>query len=116
MLETTTTQTIHPVSFTQNAVNEILRLMSEDSTKKYLRVGAKGGGCSGLSYVLEFDAPKERDLVLQIDNIPVVITPSQLLYIKGMEIDWSGGLNARGFTFKNPNASNTCGCGSSFGI
>jgi iron-sulfur cluster assembly accessory protein len=107
-----------PVQLTAAAVAEIKRLMNEPSfdSQNYLRVGVKGGGCSGMSYVLGFEPKTEKDSEYEINGISFIINPSHVLYLNNMEIDWEGGLNARGFTFKNPNASTTCGCGSSFGV
>ena len=107
-----------PVSFTEGAINEIKRLMNEQSfdASKRLRVGVKGGGCSGMSYILGFDDKQEGDEELEIEGIPVILNPSHQIYVYGMQIDWQGGLNSRGFTFNNPNASTTCGCGSSFAV
>ena len=107
-----------PVNFTLNAIREIRRLMAEDGfdNSKSLRVGVKGGGCSGLSYVLGFDDKQENDEEYDIEGIKVVMNPAHGIYLMGMEIDWHGGLNARGFTFTNPNASKTCGCGTSFAV
>lgn len=107
-----------PVSFTPSAINEIKRLMTEQSydNTKLLRVGVKGGGCSGMTYVLEFDTATEKDKTFSIDDVPMIMDKSHELYLAGMEINWEGGLNSRGFTFKNPNASNTCGCGTSFAV
>jgi len=106
------------VAFTESAITEIKRLMAEDGFDKTqrLRIGVKGGGCSGLSYVLGFDAKQEGDEELDIQGIPVLLNPSHQIYLYGMQIDWQGGLNSRGFTFSNPNASTTCGCGSSFAV
>jgi iron-sulfur cluster assembly protein len=114
-METTLTA---PVSFTSHAIEEIRRLMSEDGfdSSQVLRVGVKGGGCSGLSYVLGFDQKEETDEVYEIDGLSFVMNKSHGIYLMGMEIDWQDGLNARGFVFKNPNASKTCGCGSSFAV
>jgi iron-sulfur cluster assembly protein len=81
-----------------------------------LRVGVKGGGCSGLSYILGFDKKKESDTVYAFDDLTFVMEQAHEMYLYGMEIDWQGGLNSRGFTFQNPNASATCGCGSSFAV
>ena len=81
-----------------------------------LRLGVKGGGCSGLSYVLEFGQPEATDETFDIEGIPVVMNPAHGLYLFGMEVDFQEGLNARGFVFRNPNASSTCGCGSSFAV
>jgi len=107
-----------PVKLTDGAVNELHRLMKEpnfDQTQR-LRIGVKGGGCSGMSYVLGFDAPEPDDSVFEISGIPVVMKAAHEIYLLDMEINFEDGLNARGFTFKNPNASSTCGCGSSFAV
>ncbi len=79
-----------------------------------LRVGVKGGGCSGFSYLLGFDAPGEKDHRYEIEGLPVFIERSHAMYLIGMSIDWHDGLNNRGFVFENPNATSTCGCGTSF--
>ncbi len=107
-----------PVTFTEGAVAEIKRLMNGDGSdiEKYLRIGVKGGGCSGMSYLLEFDNKAGEDEYFEIEGIPCIINPSHAMYLAGMEIDFEGGLNARGFTYTNPNASTTCGCGTSFGL
>src|SRR6202142_898805 len=107
-----------PITFTNGAITEIKRLMNQDNfdTQKFLRVGVKGGGCSGMSYVLDFGIKTEKDEYFEIDDIPCIINPAHSIYLLDMEIDFEGGLNSRGFTFNNPNASTTCGCGSSFGV
>ncbi|MEQ1553926.1 MAG: iron-sulfur cluster assembly accessory protein [Ferruginibacter sp.] len=108
----------NPIQFTNSAIEEVKRLMQEkdfDSTQ-ILRVGVKGGGCSGMTYVLDFDTQKDNDTMYEIDTVKFVIDNSQSMYLLGMEIEWQGGLNSRGFTFKNPNASSTCGCGTSFSV
>ncbi|HMR82728.1 MAG TPA: iron-sulfur cluster assembly accessory protein [Niabella sp.] len=107
-----------PVTLTAGAVKEIKRLMNEPGFDKaqYLRVGVKGGGCSGMSYILGFDAKEGNDKEFEIEGIPSIINKSHELYLAGMEIDWSEGLDNRGFTFSNPNASSTCGCGTSFAV
>jgi iron-sulfur cluster assembly protein len=107
-----------PVSFTPGAVTEIKRLMNEEGFDKstLLRVGVKGGGCSGMTYVLGFDAPTDKDENFEIAGIPCIMEKSHGIYLMGMEVDWQGGLNSRGFTFNNPNASKTCGCGTSFAV
>ncbi len=110
--------TISPVKLTQGAINELKRLMNEldfDHTQR-LRVGVKGGGCSGMTYVLGFDQPVDDDETFEIEGITCVMNKSHQLYLFGMEVDWQGGLNSRGFTFSNPNASSTCGCGTSFAV
>ena len=112
------TAIIAPVTFTGGAINEINRLMNEEGFDKtqYLRVGVKGGGCSGMTYVLGFDKKEDKDEVYETDGIKFLINPAHGIYLTGMEIHFEGGLNSRGFTFNNPNASKTCGCGTSFAV
>ncbi|MEO7120312.1 MAG: iron-sulfur cluster assembly accessory protein [Ginsengibacter sp.] len=107
-----------PVTFTHGATTEIKRLMNQADFdhEKFLRVGVKGGGCSGMSYILEFDARTEKDDYFEVEEIPCIINPAHCIYLLDMEINFEGGLNSRGFVFNNPNASTTCGCGSSFGV
>jgi iron-sulfur cluster assembly protein len=107
-----------PVRFTAGAVQEIKRLMQapDFDTTQYLRIGVKGGGCSGMTYVLGFDKKVEGDDIYQFEELSFIMNKSHELYLFGMQIDWQGGLNSRGFTFKNPNASSTCGCGTSFAV
>ncbi len=107
-----------PVTLTAGAVAEIKRLMNEPGFNKnqYLRFGVKGGGCSGMSYILGFDEKQEGDEVFEIEGVSCVMTKAHEIYLHGMEIDWQGGLNSRGFTFTNPNASKICGCGTSFAV
>jgi iron-sulfur cluster assembly protein len=107
-----------PVTFTKGAVLEIKRLMNEDGfdQSQALRVGVKGGGCSGMTYVLGFDNKQEGDEEFEIEGVPCIMTKSHGIYLMGMEVDWQDGLNTRGFTFSNPNASKTCGCGTSFAV
>ena len=82
-----------------------------------LRVSVVGGGCSGLSYKLDFQKePQPQDKVFEIDFVKIFVDPKSFLYIKGLELDYSGGLNGTGFTFKNPNATKSCGCGTSFAV
>ena len=107
-----------PIQFTESAIKEINRLLNEDGfdqTQK-LRVGVKGGGCSGMTYVLGFDASQAEDEVYEANGVEFVMNKSHGLYLHGMQIDWQDGLNSRGFTFTNPNASKTCGCGTSFAV
>lgn len=113
-METTTV----PVTLTTGAIAEINRLMAEDGfdTTQCLRIGVKGGGCSGMTYVLGFDHATDEDEKFEIEGIPCIMNKSHQLYLYGMEVDWQGGLNSRGFTFSNPNASKTCGCGTSFAV
>lgn len=108
----------NPVTFTDSAKAEIKRLIetSTDTVKNNLRVGVKGGGCSGMTYVLEFDEQHANDQVFDEGAFSFIMDKSHGLYLQGMEVNWEGGLNSRGFTFKNPNASSTCGCGTSFAV
>jgi iron-sulfur cluster assembly accessory protein len=112
------TITSTPVKLTSSAVTEVKRLMSEPGfdTTQYLRIGVKGGGCSGLSYVLGFDKQEADDEMHDIEGIPVLMKNAHGIYLFGMEVDFQSGLNARGFVFNNPNASSSCGCGSSFAV
>lgn len=105
-----------PVQFTPAAIAELKRIEADITDHKVLRVGVKGGGCSGMTYVLEHDVPQENDLVFEIDGLPIVMNKAHELYLSGMTVEFEGGLNSRGFTFKNPNASSTCGCGTSFAV
>lgn len=112
------TTTAIPVTLTTGAISEIRRLMSADNfdATQRLRVGVKGGGCSGMTYILGFDYPKENDRHFVIEGINCIMDKSHEMYLYGMLVDWQDGLNNRGFTFKNPNASATCGCGTSFAV
>lgn len=107
-----------PVKLSESAVNEVKRLMTEPDfvQGQYLRVGVKGGGCSGMSYVLGFDQMEGDDDLFNINGVDVIMKKAHGIYLMGMEVDYSDGLNARGFVFKNPNATSTCGCGSSFAV
>ena len=107
-----------PVTLTEGAKKEIIKLISQQELgEDYgLRLGVEGGGCSGMSYVLGFDQKKEGDQEYLIDDIKVFMHKAHGLYLIGMQVDFQDGLNARGFTFSNPNASSTCGCGTSFSV
>jgi len=111
----TTTDTA-PVRLTEGAVKELkkLREQQEITDDFGLRVGVEGGGCAGMNYILGFDQKKEGDTEYIISGIKVFMNKAHGLYLAGMEVDFQNGLNARGFTFNNPNASSTCGCGTSF--
>ena len=107
-----------PVKLSAAAIAEVKRLMNEpgfESGQK-LRLGVKGGGCSGMTYLLGFDKQEADDELFGIDGVPVVMKHAHGIYLYGMTVDYSDGLNARGVVFNNPNASSTCGCGSSFGV
>jgi len=107
------------LTITPKAIGEIKKLKESNSVPAEfgLRVGVKGGGCSGFTYTLAFDAaPHEGDRVLDKDGITIFIDNKSLFYLAGTHLDYSDGLNGRGFVFNNPNATQTCGCGSSFGV
>ena len=105
-----------PVTLTSQAVVEIKKIITDKSipAEYGLRIGVKGGGCSGLSYVLGFDMQKDNDNVYKFEDITILMENSHGMYLVGMEIDFVDGLNSRGFSFNNPNATKTCGCGTSF--
>ena len=105
-----------PISLTSGALEQLREIMDEQglSNEHGLRIGVKGGGCSGFSYVLGFDVKKEDDQEYEVGGLRIFMEKSHGLYLIGMEIDYVDGLNNRGFIFNNPNASSTCGCGESF--
>jgi iron-sulfur cluster assembly protein len=105
-----------PVQLTEGAIKQLRTIISEQNIPAdyNLRIGVKGGGCSGFSYILGFDDTKEGDQVFFAEGIRVVMQRAHAIYLLGMEIDFVEGLNNRGFTFTNPNAKETCGCGTSF--
>ena len=113
MTETITTS---PITLTSGAIIQLYRLRKEQGVPGHygLRIGVKGGGCSGFSYLLGFDEQKERDTVYDYEGILILMDKAHSLYLLGMEVDWLDGLNNRGFVFNNPNAKETCGCGTSF--
>jgi len=102
-----------------NARDQVHRLMAENNCPEgsFVRVGVKGGGCSGLMYELTFDHDEqEGDQRFQDNGITVIVDRKSFLYLVGTELQFSGGLNGKGFVFHNPNANRTCGCGESFSI
>lgn len=105
-----------PVQITETAMAQLKNIKTKQHIPDDhgLRIGVKGGGCAGFSYILGFDKPKENDQVFEHDGLRVFMEKSHGIYLLGMEIDWVEGLNNRGFSFNNPNASDTCGCGTSF--
>jgi iron-sulfur cluster assembly protein len=107
------------IRITSKAVIEVIKIREENNIPENygLRVGVKGGGCSGLKYTLGFDAEqKEGDTVIEQDGIKLFVDGKSLFYLSGTELDFTNGLNGRGFVFNNPNAAKTCGCGESFGV
>jgi iron-sulfur cluster assembly protein len=107
-----------PLKFTETALEELQRLRTGlgEEAGKYLRIGVKGGGCSGLSYLLAFDDKEEQDNEYHFQGLNVIMNKAHLMYVFGMQVDWVNGLNNRGFVFENPNAQSTCGCGESFSV
>lgn len=107
------------IKVSENAKKQVEKLLSEGAhpVDAFVRVGVKGGGCSGLMYELEFDQEfKEGDQVFEDNGVKVVVDKKSFLYLIGTELEYSGGLNGKGFEFRNPNANRTCGCGESFSI
>ena len=105
-----------PITLTDGAVKQLQLIRDQQGLdpEHGLRVGVKGGGCSGFSYILGFDKPTDKDDTFEINGMKVLMEKSHAIYLLGIEIDWLNGLNNRGFSFNNPNASDTCGCGTSF--
>ena len=105
-----------PIALSDRAAGEIRKIMSTKDIPEgfHLRVGVRGGGCSGMSYILGFDKMREHDTSFEINGVTVYMDKRHGLYLMGTTVDYHDGLNARGFTFENPNATQTCGCGSSF--
>ena len=116
MSEIKTKNNIEAIKITDSAIIQLKRLRKEQNVPDDhgIRVGVKGGGCSGFSYILGYDTLKDKDDVYMISGMKVFMEKSHAIYLLGIEIDWLEGLNNRGFTFNNPNASETCGCGTSF--
>mgnify|MGYP001942484424 CR=1 FL=1 len=108
------------ISVTDTAKKRLDSLMEEEGkvlSNSFIRVGVTSGGCSGLSYKLDFDSNKgEDDKILEDNGVRVLIDKKSMIYLIGTILDYSGGLNGKGFFFSNPNASRTCGCGESFAV
>ncbi len=108
------------IKVSESAKKRITSLMAEDgfdALQDYVRVGVKSGGCSGLSYELKFDkAQTEGDRLIEDNEIKIVVDKKSVLYLAGTILEYSGGLNGKGFVFNNPNAQRTCGCGESFSL
>ena len=105
------------LTLTPKAAEQVRKIRLENNIPEShgLRVGVKGGGCSGLSYVLGFDAePKANDKKFEQHGVTIFVDPKSLFFLSGTELDFQDGLNGKGFVFNNPNAQKTCGCGSSF--
>jgi iron-sulfur cluster assembly protein len=108
------------IKVSKTAKTKISQLMTEggfDVSDDYVRVGVKSGGCSGLSYELDFDNSKgESDKLFEDNDVKIIIDKKSFLYLIGTSLEYSGGLNGKGFIFNNPNANRTCGCGESFSL
>ncbi|MFQ5677550.1 MAG: HesB/IscA family protein [bacterium] len=107
------------IKVTPKAIQEVKKLMSQEHPDEQmgLRVGVKGGGCSGLTYVLDFvKENRPDDKVFEFEGVKVFMDPKSAIYLNGTTLDYSDGLTGTGFSFVNPNAQRTCGCGSSFSV
>ena len=107
------------IKVSDSAKNQVLKLKADQEVEHeaFIRVGVKGGGCSGLTYLMDFDTEMgEQDKVFEDKGIKIVVDKKSFLYLVGTELDYAGGLNGKGFSFINPNANRTCGCGESFSI
>src|SRR3954468_7582185 len=106
------------IQVTERALKKVRNAMAKEAVSPEeggLRLGVQGGGCSGLSYNIRFDSkPRERDRVYDFDGVRVFVDPKSFIYLHGMILDYQEGLMQQGFVFRNPNASKTCGCGTSF--
>jgi iron-sulfur cluster assembly protein len=112
-------QTRNDITISEKAIKEIRKIMEENNFTPDvgLRIGVKGGGCSGLTYSMGFDPEsREGDTIMEQDNIKLYVDGKSLFYLMGTELDFTDGLNGKGFIFNNPNATKTCGCGESFGV
>jgi len=108
----------HPINLTARAARQIRKIEEDEGLdpELYLRVAVEGGGCSGLSYKLGFDIRTDDDNIYESQGLEIIVDPKHIIYLDGIEIDYPDGLDARGFTFENPNATEACGCGSSFAV
>jgi iron-sulfur cluster assembly protein len=108
------------IKVSDTASKKIIEMMKDDgfdANQDYVRVGVKSGGCSGLSYELKFDKELgENDKVFEDNHVKIAVEKKSFLYLAGTILEFSGGLNGKGFVFNNPNASRTCGCGESFSL
>lgn len=105
------------ISMSPKAVSEVKRLLaSENKPELGLRIGVRSGGCSGLSYMLGFDTLQEGDNIQEVEGVKVFVDPKSAMYLEGTTLDYTDGLQGKGFTFSNPNATRSCGCGESFSV
>ena len=108
------------IKVSETAKHRVVSLMTEsgyNAEKDYVRVGVKSGGCSGLSYDLSFDNKiEDSDKIFEDNAVKIIVDKKSFLYLVGTTLEYSGGLNGKGFVFNNPNAQRTCGCGESFSL
>ena len=117
MTQATTPQ--RGIQLTEKALKHIVALRNQQGKDLYLRVGVRQGGCSGMSYMMDFEDPskvRDNDEVFDYDGFKIVCDPKSLLYLYGLVLDYSDAMIGGGFQFTNPNANQTCGCGKSFGV
>ena len=117
-LDVTPLSTEPTIRLTTRALKEITKIFEEEAPGQDvgLRISVRDGGCSGLSYEMDFAARKPGDLSIDVETLKVFMDEQSSIYLKGMTIDYQGGLKGKGFTFENPNARRTCSCGESFGV
>lgn len=105
------------IELSPSALSELRRLATEQAdANKLVRIGVKGGGCSGMTYILDYQETQANDLIFDYDGLQIAVAPAHAIYLEGVKLDFGTGLNNRGFIFENPNASETCGCGTSFAV
>jgi len=113
-------KSVNMISVSDTAKVKLAQLMSEEGfaiDRDYVRVGVKSGGCSGLSYDLKFDKESaDTDKIFEANEVKIAVDKKSFLYLVGTTLEFSGGLNGKGFVFNNPNAQRTCGCGESFSL
>ncbi len=115
-MESTAQLSVPQITISESAQAELLRLTAGLGQGEMIRIGVKGGGCSGLTYILDQSHPNSDDHLLKYGALTVVVSMAHALYLEGVVLDFGSGLDNRGFIFNNPNASSTCGCGTSFAI
>lgn len=119
MADTTTKTENDFVSLTEAAAEQVKVILKEDEEskdKEGLRLEIRGGGCSGMSYGLSFDNPREKDHIVELHGVKLFVDPKSAIYLKGTVLDYHSGLEGKGFIIKNPQAKSSCGCGNSFSV
>lgn len=111
-------ETARPIVLTERAARQVKKIVEQEGLESelYLRVAVEGGGCSGLSYKLGLDHRSDEDRVYASFDVEIIVKEEHLMYLEGISIDYPDGLDARGFVFDNPNATDNCGCGESFAV